>query len=371
MIAFVCIATVLVSAYLIQMCYCAALIARIPRVQPLNDGQLPTVTILVAARNEEANILQCLQSLSALNYPSEKLNILIGNDRSTDATVGIVQRFIADKPQFRLIQIETDVANLRGKQNVLTQLAHHAAGTLLLVTDADIQVPPTWARYIASAFQLQPQPGMVSGPTVVVGTSLFARMQQMDWLFGTTLFQAFAQAGRPVTAVGNNMAVTRAAYNAIGGYEALPFSITEDFRLFQHISHHGYAVAWPFQPEVLNRSAAITHPSVFVQQRRRWYHGAREAPWYGVGIFYQQLMLHLAVLAAWLMLPWPWALTLHAAKEMADLILLTTSLRKLGLGLAPLRYFLPHRLFLALAVFAAPLLLLAPAQVNWKGRMYK
>src|SRR5687767_10374493 len=61
-------------------------------------SSLPFVSVLIAARNEAANILGCLQSIESLDYPIDKLEILIGNDDSEDQTRTIVERFIAGKP---------------------------------------------------------------------------------------------------------------------------------------------------------------------------------------------------------------------------------------------------------------------------------
>src|SRR4051812_39579343 len=65
----------------------------------------PLVSILVAARNEEDNILACLKAIDALSYPVHRLEVLIGNDESEDGTVELVQQFIHDKPPFRLYNI--------------------------------------------------------------------------------------------------------------------------------------------------------------------------------------------------------------------------------------------------------------------------
>lgn len=67
----------------------------------ITDDKLPTATIIVAARNEEDNILRTLESLEKLDYPDGKLQILIVDDQSTDATGKIIDDFIKDKPHFK------------------------------------------------------------------------------------------------------------------------------------------------------------------------------------------------------------------------------------------------------------------------------
>src|SRR5688500_1606136 len=63
------------------------------------------VSILIAARNEAENIITCLQSITRLNYPSHLIEVLIGDDNSSDDTAKLVEAFIAGKPNFKLISI--------------------------------------------------------------------------------------------------------------------------------------------------------------------------------------------------------------------------------------------------------------------------
>ena len=83
--------------------------------KPIADAELPLLSLLVAARNEEQHIVQCLQALNELNYPKNNIQILVGNDQSEDATAALVIAFIKDKPQFKLLNITHTLGNARGK----------------------------------------------------------------------------------------------------------------------------------------------------------------------------------------------------------------------------------------------------------------
>ncbi len=63
----------------------------------VKDNDLPSVSVIVAARNEEDNILDCLRSLDNLIYPEDKIEIILVNDHSTDKTGEIISSFIKDK----------------------------------------------------------------------------------------------------------------------------------------------------------------------------------------------------------------------------------------------------------------------------------
>ncbi|HEX8529382.1 MAG TPA: glycosyltransferase, partial [Cytophagales bacterium] len=195
------------------------------------------VSILIAARNEEANILACLEAVAQLDWPAGHLEVWIGNDGSEDRTGELTAAFIGDKPHFHLLDVTDRVGAARGKSNVLAQLAMRATGEYLFFTDADVRVPPTWIKSMLAARERRV--GLVNGVTLVAGEGLAARLQAIEWVYAISLMRRFAERKMPITAMGNNMMTTREAYHATGGYQHLPFSITEDYQLFRCILAKG------------------------------------------------------------------------------------------------------------------------------------
>ncbi|WP_332367855.1 glycosyltransferase [Spirosoma telluris] len=88
----------------------------------------PSISILIAARNEEVTILACLQAITQLHYSPGSVEVLIGNDQSTDQTAQLVAGFIRERPNFRILNIPESDSGLKGKANVLAQLAKQARG---------------------------------------------------------------------------------------------------------------------------------------------------------------------------------------------------------------------------------------------------
>ncbi|MBC6988906.1 glycosyltransferase [Hymenobacter sp. BT491] len=330
---------------------------------------LPRVSILIAARNEEAAIGRCLASVRALNYPAHFLEVLLGDDASTDRTRAIAEQVMHGYAgNFRCLTITDTLGSARGKANVLAHLARVATSDYYFITDADIAVPPTWIEGLLP--YAQPGVGTVTGLTVVEGPRLFDRLQGLDWLISLGLVQVVSDFGVPVTAMGNNMLVTRAAYQATGGYEQLPFSVTEDYELFKAVLRQRFTFRNVFRPEVLALSLPIATVARLLHQRRRWLRGVEALPWWlQLGLVYYALFyLALALLA------WTGGLALAAqvwlTKMVLQGLLATICFRRLGrrppLELLPV--FELYTIFLTAGLGAFRALRL---KFDWKGRVYK
>lgn len=327
------------------------------------------ISILVAARNEEDTIRDCLHSLHSLKYPPHLLDIHIGDDGSTDGTARIVQDFVADKPHFHYHYIDHALPGQRGKQNVLAHLAHHAQGELLLITDADVVHGRYWAALLAGGFKDRPRTGIVTAATLVKGEGAFAALQGLDWLTGISIMKGYCHLGLPISPVGNNMAVSREAYLATGGYEAIPFSITEDYKLWEAVQPHGYRMHWLMQPDALVVSRPMRSLGAFLQQRKRWFRGGQRGPWYAVASFALSALTHLSLAVAAFVLPLDIWLYLLLAKTLADAALLVAATTRL-LQAQLLVWFLPYQLYLATNLIVYLLYFPLPGKVKWKGRVY-
>ncbi len=287
-----------------------------------------------------------------------------------DKTYEHVSRMMAEHPRVKLFPVQHTITGLAGKQNVLAQLAQQTDAGICLVVDADCRVQPTWVASVVAAFDV-PEVGLVSGPTVVEGDTALAKLQALDWRYGMGSFQALAERGLPVTAVGNNMAWRRTAYQALGGYEALPFSLVEDYQLFRAMRAAGYAVRFPSHPSIVNRSSAVGDLPTLVRQRRRWLRGAEQsgAPLNARLPFIVQVGYLGALLAAWGAGGWAAVLAALGLKVLVDAAFLALVQRRFLPGEAlPWRWLLPHQLYLLLALLVLPLYLYWPGPTVWKGR---
>lgn len=264
----------------------------------------PKVSILVAARNEASCIERCLLSLSRLDYPVHALQILIGNDASSDQTAEIIAQFIKDKPHFQLINITQNVGLAKGKGNVLAQLAQQATGEYFLFTDADIAVPTHWVQAMLAGFDNK-KVGVVNGLTTISGTPFLARMQAIDWLANLMIIWLLSLLKIPITTMGNNMATTAKAYRATGGYENLKFSLTEDYRLFKVILQQGFEFRQLMSADCLAVSLPVLTVRSWLVQRNRWVTGACEGAWYYRLIVYGLVVLYVGIFTLFWCAPVP------------------------------------------------------------------
>jgi len=133
-----------------------SLIAPFKQRRNLDPGFTPSISVLIAACNEEASIRQKLEQTLKLDYPSDKIEILVLSDGSQDHTDEIVRQF--PDPRVRLVRID----ERRGKTNAQNEGVKLARGEVLIFSDATTIYHPQALNYLAGNYQ-DPTVGAVSG----------------------------------------------------------------------------------------------------------------------------------------------------------------------------------------------------------------
>ncbi len=325
------------------------------------------ISILIAARNEENTILSCLQSIEALDFPEDQMEVWIGDDDSSDATYEQVKEFINQRPQFHLIRITDTLGQARGKANVLAQLARRATGQFLFITDADVCVPAQWITNMTR--MCEPNVGIVTGVTVPQATSTWAGLQALEWVYALFLIHWLAKKRIPVTAMGNNMLITRESYEATGGYERIPFSITEDFQLFREVIDRGYEFRQTYQPETLALTLPIPTLKAWLHQRKRWTYGALQLRGIARLLLLTPLLL-LAFLLAWVVFRPFIAVCIGLGFALVQIILTVKGLRQLKISHL-YKYLWLFPLYSYFSLVATLLYYYLPTKTVWKGRSYE
>ena len=141
-------------------------VRRLPRSVRLADAACVPVTVIVSARNEERDLPRCIASLMALDYPAGKLQVVLVDDRSDDATGPIVDA--AASQHAHVLALHTAALPPNGLEAKARGIAHgfaKATGDWVFITDADAAVHPSWIRHMLG--RATPRTGMTGGTVVV------------------------------------------------------------------------------------------------------------------------------------------------------------------------------------------------------------
>lgn len=225
--------------FFLVTCYVFILALLIRGLSRLNHGSSeaePLVSVIIAARNEQDNIADCLEALRAQTYALNKHEIIVVNDRSTDATAAIVRSYMAADERFRLINSRVTNKKMSPKKWALHQGIQEARGSLILTTDADATPPPGWISSIVAYFE--PDVGLVAGfsPLDRFTTGKLAqKLMALDSLALAAVAAGSYGAGFPLTCTGRNLAYRKRAYTEAGGFTAIGRTISGDDDLFLHL----------------------------------------------------------------------------------------------------------------------------------------
>ena len=201
---------------------------------PLPADRSPLVSIIVPARNEERTIERCLRSLLASEYPA--FEVLVIDDRSTDGTAAIVQRFASADPRVRLIHGAELADGWYGKPWACWQAAQQAKGELLLFTDADTEHGP---RLLSRAVAARAASG-ADLLTVMPRQEMIGFWERMVQPFFFLLLGLRYGSPRRVNrnrnprhgiANGQFILVTRESYFVVGGHQSVHNTVLEDLML--------------------------------------------------------------------------------------------------------------------------------------------
>lgn len=363
------LATLAVGAYILIGLVSGTLVFLKRRQSSAEDADVPaSISIIVAARDEEDHLPACLEALSAQQYEGEA-EFLIVDDESTDRTREIVEEFAMVDSRFRCIDATEAAGMPPGKARAIHAGVENARHDIIAITDADCRPPTGWLGAISRRFQ-DTTLGILGGVTEVRRTGMLARAQAVDWMLLLGVAAGWSLAGRPLTAMGNNMAFRRRAYQEIGGYPSLRESVTEDFALFDAISRRpGRQAELDPSQDLRNETEPVESVGAMFSQRRRWARGALAASPAAVSFYAIILGAHVLPL---FILPTAtaYAAVLILAKAGADLYVAACMVERKDAAFVLLT-FAPHQLWLFTYVLVLPFVLAVHPDIKWKGRVHR
>lgn len=327
----------------------------------------PFVSVVIAARDEEQHLAACLESTLNQSSGRQSFEVVVVNDHSTDRTEMICQEFASRYANLSYLNARED-SQLRGKTNALDQGIEEAKGEIILITDADCTVPSTWVEWTANRYGKSV--GIVGGLTLQKAETWFEGIQSLDWAYLLGLAASTMSLRIPLSTIGNNLSFRKSAYKDVGGYRRIPFSVTEDFMLFQAIVQtKNWNYICPIDPRVLVTSQPCSGWRELIRQKHRWGTGGLDMNLTGLSIGAIGFGLNILLLLALVLGDYVIAVGSLLAKMGAEFSFLYTVLRKLR-HLRILRYFLWFEVYFICYVLVLPFLVFFGGRVVWKGRTY-
>ena len=240
------------------------------RLRRGRNRELLRASVVVAVRDGRDTIEACLDALMDQSVPKERYEVIVVDDGSIDGTYEILQGYKGKHRNLKIMRAKEGFGKSTGKQRALAQGIRLAQGEIVLQTDAECVVSRRWIEEVMSYF------GREVG--VVVGFALprrsagiFQAVRSADLLFLQTVAAGFVGWGWPLSGIGKNLAVRKAAYMEVGGFERMGLQPNEDMALIQKIRRE---TKWR-TAFMQGRNARVTMegpPSLraFIRRRRRW-----------------------------------------------------------------------------------------------------
>lgn len=260
---FLCIALFFESFVLVTLLSKPARLARERAAASAEGAALPSVAVIVPCWNEAATLAATCESLLALDYPREKLEIILVNDGSTDKTPAVMERF-APHPQVRVIHKTNG-----GKHTALNAGIAATRAELVGCLDADSFVEPDALREVIACFADTRVAAVTAAMTAHRPRTVVEYMQNAEYSFGVTLRHAFASVNGLYVTPGPFSFYRRRVIEALGGFRY--GHQTEDMEMALRIQKAGYEIENAPRARVYTK-VPRTIPGL-IKQRTRWISG--------------------------------------------------------------------------------------------------
>jgi cellulose synthase/poly-beta-1,6-N-acetylglucosamine synthase-like glycosyltransferase len=231
----------------------------------------PTCTILIPAHNEEKVIAHTIEAMLRLEYPEDRLTVLVINDGSTDATRDIIRHYAGQDKRVQLFDVPAGEGG-RGKSRALNQGVRRVTSDIIAIYDADNTPDSRALRYLVAQLLENAELGAALGKfrTVNKNINILTKCINIE----TLSFQSMLQAGRwqmhnVATLPGTNFVMWTRLIRQLGGWDEE--ALTEDSELSIRIYQEGYKIK--FVPYAVTFEQEPQEWNVWVRQRTRWVRG--------------------------------------------------------------------------------------------------
>ena len=239
--------------------------------QPLTTADFtaaPKVSLLVAAKNEEAVIGDLVKMLCSLEYPSDRYEVWAIDDRSTDNTPAILDRLAKEYPQLRVVHRAANAGG--GKSGALNQVLPQTQGDIIGVFDADAKVTQDLLRHVVPMFDNETV-GAVQVRKAIANAAdnFWTKGQAGEMALDSYVQQQRIAVGGIGELRGNGQFVRRTALDSCGGWNEE--TITDDLDLTIRLHLDNWKIDFLLTPGV--EEEGVTKATSLWHQRNRWAEG--------------------------------------------------------------------------------------------------
>ncbi|MCL2219600.1 MAG: glycosyltransferase [Chitinispirillia bacterium] len=379
---------IITLAYTLAILFLSRGLYRIDQQQP-SSASLPTnnndnnndnnddltFSIIIAARNEEHNIAACLKSVFSQDLSTDRYEVIVINDRSEDMTPYILHDHLHLYRNLRIITVTAPPSGISPKKHAVMQGIAAAANAVIVFTDADCRVSPTWLSAISKYFNADAAlvQGITSYSYVTGMNKMFYGLQSADFLSHGVISAAAIGADLPINSNANNMAFRKKVFEEVGGYAGdTNVTLGDDDHLLQRVWAAGKKIRYMSDPAGAVETAPAETLRALFEQRRRWgsvtvHYGARQvALLSAVFAFYVTIAL-VAVVSLFNTSYLALFGSLLLVKFAGELVLMVPGTRMFGKK--KLRKYLPIASLIQLPMVLAAVLSGVFGKFEWKGRV--
>ncbi|RTL52638.1 MAG: glycosyltransferase [Sphingobacteriales bacterium] len=246
-----------------------------PFVDAIETQPAVSFSIIIPARNEAANIGACLKSITAQNYPSHLIEIIVIDDYSTDNTAAIVQQWQQQYANIQLIDLSKesrDATTNSYKKWAIERAIHYARGEWIVTTDADCVAGKNWISSFAKCIEKE-QPILIAAPVrFIYYPTLLGAFQYLDFLSLQGITAASVSAGWHSMCNGANLAYQKAAFFAVNGFTGINHIASGDDMLLMNKIKQRYPgkATYLFHPNAIVLTQPVFSWYELLHQRIRW-----------------------------------------------------------------------------------------------------
>ncbi len=237
----------------VELIYHARHLINLHQITPLAPPLLPSLSIIVAARNEEEQLEAALLSLLHIEYPD--IELIVVNDRSTDSTGHIVARMTTNYSQLKSLTIDHLPDGWLGKNLALWQGSRIATGKVLLFTDADIIMAPATLQKAVSLLERQKLDHLAVSPALKMpGLLLTLLAACFGFFFGlyTRPWKVADPRTRCHIGVGAFNLVRTSVYRQVDGHRRIRLRPDDDLKLGKIVKDAGHRQQFAYGHELIS-----------------------------------------------------------------------------------------------------------------------